>query len=646
MSEKILKPSELIIERAQVSAIGRLVGAKSYDDLYRFSIARPDAYWATVMTFLRVQWSQTYHQYMALPDGLEFPQFFTGGTLNWVDTALAPPRDARASVMPALIAYNEGGAVTQLTYGELRRKVASFAGGLRTLGVGRGDRVGLFMESSLEAAISLLAVAYLGAIVVPLFSGFGSEAIVSRLNACAAKTLIATAGFRRRGRLIETHKLIDFVRQEVPSLSTAIVKPCEGAKPVTDSIEWQTVVDCAWSIPSAQMGSNDSFMIIFTSGTTGRPKGTVHTHAGFPLKIAHDAAVFFDVAPGDVWFWPADMGWVAGPMTLAAALIRKATLVFYDGAPDYPSWDRMGRIIEDCKATHFGASPTLVRALAANESLSMTTDRSSVRILITAGEVIDSEHFSWFSQAFHGAPVINFTGGTEVTGGLLSNVVVRPIVPGGFNTIAPAIEVDVVDATGAPVVDAIGELAIRKPFVGMTKSFWNDRGRYLETYWSQVPGTWIHGDLAMRRGDGVLFLLGRSDDTLKIAGKRLGPAEVEEIVLQHPDIGEAAAVGVEDAKKGEKLVLFLVATPGAAADKDAVSAAVGKSIETQLGRAFRPACTYLVAGLPKTKSGKIMRRLVRNSYTGAPIGDLSSLEDASVLEEFTEIGQKERGETL
>jgi acetyl-CoA synthetase len=643
MQDALITP-ERTIEASQANALVRWIGASGYEDLLLLSIDRPDVYWKHVCEFLDVQWARPYDEYLATPEGPQFPRFFVGGRLNWVETALKAPAGPDGEALKALVAICESGRVTELTYAELKVKVERFAGGLQRLGVGRGDRVGLYMESCAEAAVSLLAIASLGAIVVPLFSGFGVEAIVSRLQDAEAKMLIASAGFDRRGRFVDNADTITRVGEAV-ALPTVVIKESDRpSAPVAGSVDWGSVAECPERIPTVAMDANDPFMIIYTSGTTGRPKGTVHIHGGFPLKIAHDAAVFFDLGPGDVWFWPCDMGWVAGPMTLASALIRKTTLVMYDGAPDFPDWHRLGRIVESTRATHFGASPTLIRGLAANEKALLAADRSSVRILITAGEVIDADHFRWYSRAFDGAPVINFTGGTEVTGGLLSNVVVRPIVPGGFNTVSPAIEIDVVDASGKPIFDQIGELAIRKPFPGMTKSFWKDDARYLETYWSKVDGLWIHGDLAMRRSDGAFFLLGRSDDTLKIAGKRVGPAEVEEIVSGHADVGEVAAIGIEDPKKGERLVVFVTGSGGKRPDDAALGSAVAGLLERELGKAFRPSRLHVVGALPKTKSGKIMRRLIRNWYTGVPAGDLSGLEDASVLVEFEKIGKREREE--
>jgi acetyl-CoA synthetase len=258
-------------------------------------------------------------------------------------------------------------------------------------------------------------------------------------------------------------------------------------------------------------------------------------------------------------------------------------------------------------------------------------DRSSLRLLITAGEGIDPEHFLWFQQEVgaNRCPVINYTGGTEVSGGLLSNVVVRPIIPSGFNSISPGIRVDVLDEEGHPLRDAVGELAVLTPFLGMTQAFWRDRERYLETYWSQFLDTWVHGDLAIRTKNDVFFLRGRSDDTLKIAGKRLGSAEVEEVLLGVAGVAEAAAIGVEDAVKGQALVVFLVPKHDAPKDLPELAA---RAIEARLSRAFRPAAVHLLNELPKTRSQKVMRRVIRNIYTGRPPGDLTALDNRASIE--------------
>jgi acetyl-CoA synthetase len=380
------------------------------------------------------------------------------------------------------------------------------------------------------------------------------------------------------------------------------------------------------------MAPDDPFMIVYTSGTTGKPKGTVHVHGGFALKIAHDSAIHFNVSPGDVFCWPADMGWIAGSLVLCSALMRGATLVCYDGAPDFPDWSRMGRLIEAHGVTHFGSAPTLIRGLAANEAVACAADTSSVQLLITAGEGIDPEHFNWFQAHFGNGqrPVINYTGGTEVSGALLSSVVIQPISPSGFNTASPGVDVCVADASGQAVADEPGELVVRRPFVGMTQSFWQDDERYLESYWRTIPGLWVHGDLAMLK-DGSYYMLGRSDDTIKLAGKRVGPAEIEEVLLELDEISEAAAVGVKDDSKGQKLVVFLVA-PGASNEQGELTRRVASHVQARMGKPFVPAAAHFVSQLPKTRSSKVMRRVIRNLCNDMPLGDTSSLDNPAALD--------------
>ncbi|WP_454805641.1 AMP-binding protein [Paraburkholderia fungorum] len=633
----VWNPTADDIAASNVSAlIGRL-GLKDYDELLAFSNAQPGAYWRTVVDFCDIVWDTDYHTYADLSAGREFPRWFRGGELNWVRTALQWADDPATVQQDAVVAEREDGSVQRLSYGELAQRVASFAAGLKAQGVRRGDRVGLLMENGVEATVTLLGLAWLGAVAVPLFSGFGVDAIVSRLSSCSARVLVATTGFSRRGRRVDTRRLVDEALTRLPDIDTVIWK--HAGEPIgfgASVLDWQAVADAQPDPAPERMSPEDPFMVIYTSGTTGKPKGAVHTHGGFPLKIAHDSAVHFNVKQGDVFCWPADMGWIAGTLVLSSALLRGATLVCYDGAPDFPDWSRMSRLVERHRITHFGSAPTLIRGLAANEDIAMQGDVSTVRLLITAGEGIDPEHFSWFQNAFGSGrrPVINYTGGTEVSGALLSSVVVRPIVPGGFNTASPSVEVDVVGPAGESLVDTIGELSVRAPFVGMTQSFWRDDTRYLDAYWRTIPGIWVHGDLAMHRGDGHWFMLGRSDDTIKLAGKRVGPAEIEEVLLELPEIAEAAAIGVEDPVKGQKLVVFVIRTAGSQVSQAELEQSLAKHVDGRLGRPFRPAAVHVVTHLPKTRSSKIMRRVIRSVYTGQSPGDLSSLDNPIALDDI------------
>ena len=620
------RPTPEIIANAQATRIATGLGLAGFDELRQFSIDHPDRYWRHLMSALGIVWSRPYQTYMELPEGPPFPRWFTGGALNWTDTVFSHP-----ATRPAVIAQTEAGAVEQVTYAELQARVLRFAGGLQAIGIARGDRVALLLEMGIEAVVSFLAISHIGAIAAPLFSGFGAEAILSRLTASGARALIATSGFARRGRWVDVAGTVQAVRGHLPALQHVIVKGSADA--VAGALAWHDLAGHTAAGPAARMDPNDPMMVIYTSGTTGKPKGAVHIHGGFPLKIAHDAAMHFDIGPGDTVFWPADLGWVAGALTIASALMRGATLVTYDGAPDFPDWSRLSRIVAAHEVTHLGASPTLIRGLATQPALATAGDCSSLRVLITSGEVIDPEHMVWFHTTMGRGvcPVINYTGGTEVSGGLLANVVVRPIVAAAFNAICPGIEADVLDAAGRPVRDDIGELSILRPFVGMTQSFWNDRERYLDSYWRQSPGVWTHGDLAVRTRDGVLFLLGRSDDTLKVAGKRLGPAEVEDVVLELPDVSEVAAIGVEDPVKGQRLVVFIVPSAGTTTPAAALQATVIAVVGERLGKPFQPSQVHLVAQLPRTRSMKVMRRVIRRVYTNQDPGDLTALENPSAI---------------
>lgn len=632
------QPGERELQHSGIVQLMRALDVPTYEELLRVSVAEPERYWRTATRYCAIAWDQQPTGYVDLSRGPQFPSWFPGGKLNWVNTIFAWSKDPATAQQAAVVGEREDGTVTSLTYAELEARVRDFAAGLGHRGVRQGDRIGLLMENGVEATISLLAIVYLGAVAVPLFSGFGVDAIVARLSAAEARLVIASTGFSRRTKRIDVQGALRDAWRQLPLLERVVWKRADGeAAQDARDLDWQTIATAAQggALAPVSVTPDTPFMVIYTSGTTGKPKGVVHTHGSFPLKIAHDAVIHFDVRPGDVYCWPADMGWIAGTLVLGCALLRGATLVCYDGAPDYPDWSRMSQVVQRHKVTHFGSAPTLIRGMASHEALALAGDRSTVRLLITAGEGIAPEHFNWFQQRFGDgkAPLINYTGGTEVSGALLSSVPIRPIPPSGFNTTSPGVAVDVVNPAGQSITGEVGELAIRAPFVGMTQSFWKDDTRYLETYWQAIPGIWVHGDLALRTAEGNFFMMGRSDDTLKVAGKRLGPAEVEEVVLELADVAEAAAIGIDDADKGQKLVVFVVLKPDVATAPSEMQRAVIDHVDKRLGRPFRPSLVHMVGQLPKTRSSKIMRRVIRSVYCGLPPGDLSSLDNPAALDE-------------
>jgi acetyl-CoA synthetase len=407
------------------------------------------------------------------------------------------------------------------------------------------------------------------------------------------------------------------------------------------SAPWREDRDVWWGGPSDSSGSElvgrdpeTPYMIIYTSGTTGRPKGAVHVHGGFPIKAAQDLAHTFDLTDRDSLFWFTDLGWMMGPWAIAGSLLLGARLVLYEGAPDFPGPDRLWSIVARHRVSHLGLSPTVIRALMAHgEEPVRAQDLSSLRVLGSTGEPWNPEPWWWFFREVGGGrcPIVNYSGGTEVSGGIVGGNVVGPIKPASFSGPCIGTAADVVDDAGRPVRGKVGELVIRAPLPGMTRGFWGDRARYEETYWSRWPGLWAHGDWASIDGDGFWYIHGRSDDTLKVAGKRVGPAEVESAAVGHPSVLEAAAIGVPHEIKGEAIVVLCVLRPGES-DDAGLRASVAKAIADELGKPLKPEIVAVVRALPKTRSGKVMRRVIRAAWLGLDPGDVSALDDAASLD--------------
>ncbi|MEA2661292.1 MAG: acetyl-CoA synthetase [Chloroflexota bacterium] len=637
-------PTERYLDRSRLRRFANANGQSSYDALLGWATDDLERFWRAVDRDLDLVWRAPYARAMDLSKGLPWTTWWTGGRMNYVDTALRADRDPDRV---AVIAEREDGRVDRRTYGELRADVARFAAGLRAIGVARGDRVAVFLPMGVECVVAVLALGALGAIYTPIFSGYGAEAIAGRLRDAEASVVICADGFHRRGSLVPMKETADTAADGAPSVRTVIVAERLGRSyPKRDrDVTWAEVVRrgatplVAWEDTSAE----DPFMIIYTSGTTGRPKGAVHVHGGFPVKAAQDMAHCFDVQDADVVFWFTDIGWMMGPWLIAGGLMLGATIVLYDGTPDFPDESRIWSMVERHRATHLGISPTAIRGLMrAGEGPVRKHDRSSLLVLGSTGEPWNPEPWWWYFRAVGDArcPIINYSGGTEISGGILGCTTWTDIKPGSFRGPIPGMAVDVVDDRGHAVRGAVGELVLRAPWPGMTRGFWKDPERYLETYWSRLPNVWVHGDWARIDDDGFWYIEGRSDDTLKIAGKRVGPAEVESAAVANGAVSEAAAIGVPDELKGEAIVVFAVAKPGASID-DALERSVSDTIAEQLGKPLRPKAVRFVRQLPKTRNGKILRRLIRGAYLGmADLGDTSSLDDPAALDEVRAAGAR------
>ena len=386
-------------------------------------------------------------------------------------------------------------------------------------------------------------------------------------------------------------------------------------------------------------------MIIYTSGTTGKPKGAVHTHCGFPIKSAQDIWMGLDLHADETLFWMTDMGWMMGPWEVFGTLLLGATMMLYDGAPDFPQPDRVWSLVDRHKVTALGVSPTLIRALRSrsggSDEIVHQHDLSSLRKFASTGEPWNPEPWTWLFQnvGCGKLPVINYSGGTEISGGILMGNVLTPMKPCAFSGPLPGMAADVVDENGKSVRGQVGELVIREPWIGMTRGFWKDPQRYMESYWSRFPDVWVHGDWAAIDDDGLWYILGRSDDTVKIAGKRVGPAEVESVLVAHSQVSEAAAIGIPDSIKGEALVCFCVLKKGTDADV-ALAAELKENVARDLGKALAPRDVIFVGDIPKTRNAKVMRRVVRAAYLGEKLGDISALENPASLDEIKRVAQR------
>ncbi len=623
MSEFAWSPTPDIIENARLTEFLRLTGARGYADLYERSIRDIPSFTEDVLRFLQVQFDNPYTHILDLSHGPEWPHWCVDAKLNIVKSCLRHDRS-----QTAVIGETESGALKQLTYGELGEQVARFAAGLKSLGISKGDRIGIYMAMIPETVVTLLAIGYIGAIAVPLFSGYGPTAIETRLNQTSAKALIASASFERAGKRIDMLANAREALHRCPTVEHLIVHGVEGA---TDDVAWGRLLTRG-AAECEITNAEDPLIIIFSSGTTGEPKGIVHSHCSFPVKSAQDMAFHMDVHAGDRVSWISDLGWMMGPWLIYGGLILGATVVLYDGSCDYPEPDRLWRFTAQQRLTMLGVSPSLIRKLAAFGSPQTAgLDLSALRFFASSGEPWDPASWWWLFQSVRKGPgpIINYSGGTEISGGILSNHPLAPMKPRGFAGPCPGVAADVVDDNGSSLPGGVGELAIRAPWIGQARGFWDDPDRYLNSYWSRVPGLWIHGDWAERDSDGQWFIHGRSDDTLKIVGKRVGPAEVESVLTAFPGVTEAAVIGIPDPMKGTALIGFCVGR-----QQDGICRVLQDHVAKQMGRPLKPERIHFVSALPKTRNGKIVRRAIRAAYLRLDAGDLSALDNPSALDQI------------
>jgi acetyl-CoA synthetase len=607
-------PTEAVLEHANVVRLMRRHGFSTYRELLARSIDDPEWFWPAAVDDMGLGLFEPFTDVVDLSRGPEWATWFTGAKLNIAWNCVHRWRGDRV----AAVFRGEDGARRELTFTELSDAVTRLAERLVELGVEPGDRIAIYLPMSPEVAVASHACAHIGAVQVSVFSGFAAPAVAQRLIDSGATVAITARSSLRRGRQVPMLEILEEARRDAPALEHVVVAPWD-----------EEVAGCPGTLAPLPVEAEHPYLLTYTSGTTGKPKGVLHVQGGFLISVAREACYQADAHADDVVHFSTDMGWIMGPWTVVGCGAMGSTLVFAEGAPDWPE-DRLWRLVEEERISILGCSPTLVRALIPHGE--PTADLSSLRVFVTTGEPWNPEPYRWLVERVGGGrvPVINISGGTEVGACFLSCCVAEPIKECSLGGPALGMAMDVLDQDGRSLVGTgeVGELVCRKPFPGMTRGFWNDPERYLDTYWRRFPGIWTHGDWASVDADGYWFLHGRSDDTLNIAGKRIGPAEIESAAVAHPAVAEAAAVGVPHEVKGEVAWVFCVLAPGASASEEEVRSLVAED----LGKAFAPDRVVFVPALPKTRSAKIVRRAVRATALGRDAGDLSSVENPEALD--------------
>ncbi|MEH7643512.1 AMP-binding protein [Bacillus pumilus] len=630
----VWKPEEQMIKQTRLYQWMHSLGFSTYDAFYKASIERTDWFWREAEKAVGIKWKMPYEAALG-QDSLMWPNWYKGGQLNITETAVDKwAENEEAQHQPAVIWKNEMGEERRWTYLDLQEKVNRLTAGFLKNGLQKGDVAVIYMPMLPETVAVMLAFAKIGVIFSPVFSGYGSEPLAVRIRASGAAIVVTGSSMTRRGKKINMRECAAEAIGKTTTVKTVIVHTSsdteyEGDIRLNDLLKENPISEPTY------LTNKEPLMILYTSGTTGTPKGAVHTHAGFPVKAAFDAGLCMDVAKGDRLFWLTDMGWMMGPFLVFGGLINGAAIVLYDGAPDYPDEQHLWSFIHKQRVTHFGLSPTFVRSAMQQDLASIKLPH--VKAIISTGEPWNEAPWQWlFDKIGHKhIPILNYSGGTEVSGGIVGSTLLRPIKPVLFNAAILGMAADVYNEAGQSVINEVGELVVKKPWVGMTCGFWKDPKRYEDTYFKRFDGVWTHGDWVVQSEDGTFHITGRSDDVINTAGKRVGPAEIESILVGHPAVHEAAVIGVKDEVKGEALVCFIVSSPQSC-DESKLIQELKTHVGSFAGKALTPKEIHLISALPKTRNGKIVRRLLKGAYEQQPPPDLSSLDNPHVYKSICE----------
>ena len=635
--KRVFKPKEEFVKQTNVKQWMDKHNIKNLDELHK-KAENWKWFWEEISKEL-VEWYKPYNE--VLEWDAPWAKWFVGAKYNIVHDALDKHANSWRKNKVAFIFEGEPGDVQKLTYNDLYIEVNKFANSLRKLGVKKGDRVGIYMPMILELPIAMLACAKIGAIHSVVFSGFSALAFRDRVNDCEVKVVITCDGFWRRGKKVYLKEQADVALEEAPSVEHVIV-----CKRTGDGVPWTAGRDVWWhdlvfdaskECETEKLDANDPLFFLYTSGTTGKPKGIIHAHGGYAVGTAYTLKWVFDIKDEDIWWCAADIGWITGHSYIVyAPLILGATSVLYEGAPNWPQPDRWWEIIEKYNVTTLYTSPTSVRLfMKYGEDWPKKHDLSTLRLLGSVGEPINPEAWMWYYKHIGNekCQIMDTWWQTETGHFVISPLPITPLKPGSATRPLPGLSADVYNEQGESVQNAGGNLVLPHPWPGMLRGIYKNADRYKETYWSKFEGEYLAGDVTRKDNDGFFWIQGRADDVLNVSGHRIGNSEVESALVSHPMVAEAACIGKPHSLKGESITSYVVLR-GDINPTEELRKELREHVGHEVGKIARPDEIWFVNDVPKTRSGKIMRRVIRSKALGKDVGDISTLANPEAVEEI------------
>ncbi len=635
--KRVFKPKEEFVKQTNVKKWMDEHNIKNIDELYK-KAENLEWFWKEISKEL-IEFYSPYNKLVEWK--APWINWFVGAKYNIVHDALDRHVKSWRKNKVAFIFEGEPGDVRKLTFNDLYIEVNKLANSLKKLGIKKGDRVGIYMPMLPELPIAMLACAKIGAIHSVVFSGFSPLALRDRINDCEAKAVITCDCFWRRGRKVYLKEQTDIALEDTPSVNHVIVYKRTG-----DGVPWTAGRDVWWNdlvfdapkqCPTEKLDANDPLFFLYTSGTTGKPKGIIHAHAGYALGTAYTLKWTFDIKDEDIWWCAADIGWITGHSYIVyAPLILGTTSVIYEGAPNFPGPDRWWEIIEKYNITTLYTSPTSIRLfMKYGEEWVKKHDLSTLRILGSVGEPINPEAWMWYYKHIGNekCQIMDTWWQTETGHFIISPLPITPLKPGSATKPLPGFSADVYNDKAEPVKNAGGNLVITSPWPGMLRGIYKNPDRYKETYWNRFDGIYLAGDVTRKDDEGYFWIQGRADDVLNVSGHRIGNSEVESALVSHPMVAEAAVIGKPHSLKGESITSYVVLKGGVNPTED-LRKELREHVGNEMGKIARPDEIWFVNDVPKTRSGKIMRRVIRSKALGKEVGDISTLSNPEAVDEI------------